>query len=160
MAENVFHSGAEIVYAGFWRRVTAAILDQIVLTVGRAFCYGILYVMVYAALYLFDIKDNHQMIFYVLGGCIFFLDIWLTWIYFALMESSSLQGTLGKLALGVRVFHKADKRALTFEEATVRYFAKIISRATLLIGYILCAFSSKKQALHDFVGKSVLVVSR
>ena len=161
MAENVFHSGAEIIYAGFWRRLTATILDQIVLTVGRAFIFGILGLIVYAGVYLFEVKEHHhEIIKQIFGGCALLLNIWLTWIYFALMESSSLQGTLGKLALGVRVFHKADKRALTFEEATVRYFAKIISRATLLIGYILCAFSSKKQALHDFVGKSVLVVSR
>ncbi len=150
----------DVIYAGFWRRLVAAILDQIILAVGRALCYGILGLIVYATLYLFDIKENHVLVFAIFGGCIFLLNIWLTWIYFALMESSSLQGTLGKLALGVRVFHKTDKRALTFEEATVRYFAKILSRITFLIGYILAAFSSKKQALHDFVGKSVLIVTR
>lgn len=151
---------SETIYAGFWRRLTAAILDQVVLAVARAFIYGILGLILYASIYLFEIKENHILIYAVFGGCIFLMNIWLTWIYFALMESSSLQGTLGKLALGVRVFHSTDQRALTFEEATKRYFAKILSRWTLLIGYILCAFSSKKQALHDFVGNSVLVVSR
>ena len=74
------------------------------------------------------------------------------------MESSSLKGTLGKLALGIRVYHRDQTRALTFEEATVRYFSKILSRMTLMVGYIMCAFSSRKQSLHDFVAKSVLVV--
>ena len=145
-------------YAGFWRSLVAAVLDQIVLTVGRTFVYGALALMVYAALYLFDIKDHHTLVFAITGGFLWFLDIWLTWIYFALMESSSLQGTLGKLALGIRVYHRDESRALTFEEATVRYFAKILSRMTILIGYILCAFSSRKQGLHDFVARSVLVV--
>jgi uncharacterized RDD family membrane protein YckC len=145
-------------YAGFWRRLVAAILDQIVLTVGRAFVYGAIVLMVYAGLYLFEIKDQHTLIFAITGGCLWFLDIWLTWIYFALMESSSLKGTLGKLALGIRVYHRDQTRALTFEEATVRYFSKIISRMTLMVGYIMCAFSSRKQSLHDFVAKSVLVV--
>jgi|JI10StandDraft_1071094.scaffolds.fasta_scaffold124152_3 uncharacterized RDD family membrane protein YckC len=151
---------SETIYAGFWRRLTAAILDQVVLAVARAFIYGILGLILYASIYLFEIKENHILIYAVFGGCIFLMNIWLTWIYFALMESSSLQGTLGKLALGVRVFHNTDQRALTFEEATKRYFAKILSRWTLLIGYILCAFSSKKQALHDFIGNSVLVIGR
>lgn len=151
---------SDSIYAGFWRRLVAAILDQIILTVGRALLYGILGLIVYAILYLFDIKDHHTLIFGIFGACIFLINIWLTWIYYALMESSSLQGTLGKLALGIRVYHKTDKRGLTYEEATVRYFSKILSRMTLLIGYILCAFSSRKQALHDFIGNSVLLVSR
>lgn len=145
-------------YAGFWRRLVAALLDQIVLTVGRAFIYGALALIVYAGLYLFEVRDHQTLAFAITGGFLWFLDIWLTWIYYALMESSTLQGTLGKLALGIRVYHRDQTRALTFEEATVRYFAKILSRLTLMIGYILCAFSSRKQALHDFVGRSVLVV--
>jgi uncharacterized RDD family membrane protein YckC len=145
-------------YAGFWRRLVAAILDQIVLTVGRAFIYGALGLIVYATLYLFEAQAHNMIAFAITGGCLFFLDICLTWIYFALMESSTLQGSLGKLALGIRVYHRDEKRALTFEEATVRYFAKILSRMTFMIGYIMSAFSSRKQALHDFVGRSVLVV--
>ncbi len=145
-------------YAGFWRRLVAAVLDQIVLTVGRAFVYGAIALIVYAGLYLFEVREQQTLAFAITGGCLWFLDIWLTWIYYALMESSSLQGTLGKLALGIRVYHRDQNRALTFEEATVRYFAKILSRFTIMIGYILCAFSSRKQALHDFVGRSVLVV--
>jgi uncharacterized RDD family membrane protein YckC len=147
------------VYAGFWRRLVAAILDQVILTVGRVFVYGALGLIVYAVIHFAELRDYQVLIFSILGGCLFFLDIWLTWIYFALLESSYYQGTPGKLALGIRVWHK-EKRALTFEEATVRYFAKILSRLTLLIGYILCAFSSRKQALHDFVASSVLVVQR
>ncbi|MBV6493214.1 MAG: hypothetical protein LDLANPLL_01229 [Turneriella sp.] len=149
----------ETVYGGFWRRLIAAILDQIILLLCRTFVFGVLALILYANLYLFEVKTNLILIYGVFGVLIFILNIWLTWIYYALMESSSLQGTLGKLALGVRVFH-VDKRALTFEEATKRYFAKILSRYILLIGYILCAFSSKKQAMHDFIANSVVIVGR
>jgi len=149
----------EIVYAGFWRRLVAAILDQIVLVVGRAFVYGALGLMLYAILYLIEIRNNHDAIFRVFAAALSVIDLWLTWIYFAMMESSSLRGTLGKLALGIRVNHR-DGGQLTFEQATVRYFAKIISAITLLVGFILAGFSSKKQALHDFIGRSVLTVGR
>lgn len=150
---------SETIYAGFWRRLVAAVLDQIILLVGRGVIYGIITLIVYAVLYLFDIKQFTIPVIAILAGCIFFLDIWMTWIYFALMESSSMMGSLGKLAMGIRVCGM-DKRQLTFEEATVRYFAKLVSRLTLMIGYLLAAFSSKKQALHDFIGKSVVVVNR
>jgi uncharacterized RDD family membrane protein YckC len=150
---------SEPLYAGFWRRLVAAVLDQIILLVGRAFIYGALILMVYAMIHFAEVQHLQIVIFSILGVCLFFVDIWLTWIYFALLESSSYQGTPGKLAMGIRVWHK-EKRALTFEEATVRYFAKILSRMTIMIGYILCAFSSRKQALHDFVAGSVLVVQR
>lgn len=149
----------ERIYAGFWRRLIAVILDQIILIVARFFIYGALGLMVYAMLYLFDVRDHHTLIFSIGGGVLTLVDMWLTWIYFAMMESSSLQGSLGKLALGIRVYH-VDNRPLKFEEATVRYFAKILSAASLSVGYLLAAFSSKKQALHDFVAHAVLVVER
>jgi uncharacterized RDD family membrane protein YckC len=151
---------SEVQYAGFWRRFFAAILDHIILIVAGGIIYGAIGLVVYASLYLFEVRENHSLIFLIFGGCMALLNLWLTWIYYALMESSGMQGTLGKLALGIRVFHAKERRALTFEEATVRYFAKIISRFTLLVGYIMCAFSSRKQSLHDFVAKGVLVVGR
>lgn len=145
------------VYAGFWRRLVAAILDQVILTVGRALVYGALALLVYSVIQFAEMRSYEVPIFSVLGGLLVVLDIWLTWIFFALMESSGYQATPGKLALGIRVWHR-DNRPLTFEEATVRYFAKILSRITLFIGYMLCAFSSRKQALHDFIARAVLVV--
>lgn len=149
----------EPLYAGFWRRLVAAILDQIVLTVGRALIFGAMGGILYALLHLFEAQYNALAVFSVFGGIVLLLNFWLTWIYFALFESASLQGTPGKLALGIRVAHK-ENRPLTFEEATVRYFSKILSRITILIGYIMCAFSSRKQALHDFIARAVLTVDR
>lgn len=146
------------VYAGFWRRFVAALLDEVILTVGRVFIYGAMGLILYAIIHFAEMKDRQTIAFAIFGTCVFFLDIWLTWIYFALLEST-YQGTPGKLALGIRVWHQ-DRRPLTFEEATVRYFAKILSRLTLLVGYILCAFSSKKQALHDFIARSILIIER
>jgi uncharacterized RDD family membrane protein YckC len=80
------------------------------------------------------------------------------WLYHALMECSKNQGTLGKMALGLRVTD-LDGRRINFGRATGRYFAKIISYMTLMIGFIMAAFTSKKQALHDFVG-GTLVLSK
>ena len=77
------------------------------------------------------------------------------WLYFAIMESSAKQGTLGKMAVGLVVTDKRGKR-LTFGRATGRYFAKWISGKILIIGYIMAAFTEKKQALHDIIAGTMV----
>lgn len=72
------------------------------------------------------------------------------WLYFALMESSFRQGTIGKIALGLRVTDLNGER-ISFLRATGRYFGKILSGMILMIGYLMAAFTDKKQALHDLL---------
>jgi len=74
------------------------------------------------------------------------------------MESSELQATLGKMALGICVTDKYGNR-ISFGRATGRHFAKIISSLTLGIGYLAAAFTEKKQALHDIIA-GCLVLKR
>ena len=80
------------------------------------------------------------------------------WLYHALMESSSQQGTLGKMALGIKVTDLNGNR-ITFGRATGRYFSKIISSLTMGVGYIMAGFTQQKQALHDIIA-GCLVVNR
>jgi uncharacterized RDD family membrane protein YckC len=80
------------------------------------------------------------------------------WLYFALMESSEKQATLGKQALGIQVTG-LDGERITFGRATGRHFAKWLSSITLGIGYIMAAFTERKQCLHDMVA-NCLVVNR
>ncbi len=157
MSENPVPPNAAPHYAGFWRRFVAALLDQIILLVGRAFVYGAIGLIIYAMLFVLDARSQADLVLRIYAGILALLDFWITWIYFAGMESSSLQGSLGKLAVGIRVC-SADLQRITFEQATARYFSKILSSLTIGVGYLLCAYSSKKQALHDFVAKTVLIV--
>ena len=64
------------------------------------------------------------------------------------MESSPLQATIGKLAVGIYVTDMEGKR-VSFGKATGRYFAKIISAVILFIGFFMAGFTDKRQALHD-----------
>jgi uncharacterized RDD family membrane protein YckC len=80
-------------------------------------------------------------------------------VYFALMESSSRQATLGKMALGIVVTDMDGKR-ISFGRAVGRNLGKIISSIILLIGYFMIAFTQKKQGLHDIVTKCLVVVKR
>ncbi|MCR9142204.1 MAG: RDD family protein [bacterium] len=82
--------------------------------------------------------------------------LWVGWLYFALMESSENSATLGKMALNIVVSDRFGRR-ITFERATGRYFAKIISGFTFGVGYLMAAFSSRKQALHDIIAGCLLL---
>lgn len=94
----------------------------------------------------------------VLLGMGYILGLILHWIYFAGMESSNTQGTLGKMALGIKVTDLKGSK-IDFGKATGRYFGKIISALIHLIGYIMVAFTQKKQGLHDIMA-GCLVVNR
>jgi uncharacterized RDD family membrane protein YckC len=56
----------------------------------------------------------------------------LSWLYFALTESSAKQASLGKLALGLMVTDLNGGR-LRFQQATLRFLLKIVSLFVLLI---------------------------
>lgn len=78
------------------------------------------------------------------------------WLYHALMESSAKQATLGRMALGIRVTDLNGNR-IGFGRATGRYFAKILSALILGIGFLMAAFTAKKQALHDIPAGTLVV---
>jgi uncharacterized RDD family membrane protein YckC len=75
--------------------------------------------------------------------------------YFALMESSAKQATLGKMAVGIKVGDEQGQR-ISGLNAVGRWFAKIISYLILFIGFIMAAFDSRKQALHDKIASTVV----
>lgn len=82
---------------------------------------------------------------------------WLVgWLYHAWMESSSWQATLGKRLVGLRVTDMEGNR-ISFGRATGRYFGKLLSGFICSIGYIMAAFTEKKQALHDIMASTLVL---
>ncbi len=133
-------------YAGFWKRVAAAIIDNIVLTFAGLCIGGIAGVIYGLAVGSAGGADK-------LGNGIGLI---LGWLYFALMESSAQQATLGKMALGIKVTDLNGER-ISFARATGRHFSKIISAVLLLIGYLMVAFTERKQGLHDMIAGCLVV---
>lgn len=123
-------------YAGFWRRFAAYLVDTMVLIV--------LYVV--AAFIIEVIAPNAEDTSQFAGLSVFTLLI--TWLYFAQGESSRHMGTLGKRALSLSVVDESGQR-LGFGQATGRFFAKFLSSILFCIGYLMIAFTEKKQGLHD-----------
>ena len=84
------------------------------------------------------------------------LGLTLGMFYCASMESSSIQGTLGKMALGIKVTD-IEGNKIGFEKALNRYLGKGISAIILFYGFIMVAFTQKKQGLHDMMVGSLVV---
>jgi uncharacterized RDD family membrane protein YckC len=75
------------------------------------------------------------------------------WLYYALLESSQNQATLGKMVVGILVTDRAMQR-ITFTRATLRHFAKIISLLVFGIGFFCILYTKKRQGLHDYVART------
>ncbi len=145
-------------YAGFWLRVVAAIVDGIALWIVWWIVQAILPSQPFVQ-YLESLATPREVIVYAL----------LVWAYFAFQESSSVQATLGKRMLGIRVSTESGAR-LSLGAATIRtwpiYLPTVASLggtwlSTLvgLIAFIAClavAFAARKQGLHDKMAGAVL----
>ena len=63
---------------------------------------------------------------------------------------------MGKIALGIQVTDLQGNR-VSFGKALGRNVAKILSALILYIGFIMAAFTAKKQGLHDMIAGTLVV---
>ncbi len=134
-------------YGGFWIRVVAYIIDAIVLSVASGIVGALLGVNIFVSDWSnYDPTAN-------------LISLVISWLYFALLESSERGATVGKMAVGLRVV-TSDGRRLSFLNATGRYFAKFISAIILGIGFIMVAFTDKKRGLHDMIAGTLVIKVR
>ena len=77
------------------------------------------------------------------------------WIYSAFLESSRNQATLGKLAIGAAVTDMQGNR-ITFARGSLRFFGKVLCVLTLFIGFLLIAFTTYRQGLHDKIAGTLV----
>ena len=146
-----------VVYAGFWVRFLAFLIDNAVMGIGFVLILIPLIFLTGLGGFIGEIHPNEDMNdvgIFMLFGLLFLaatVSLLLTWLYHALMESSEWQATLGKKVLGLVVTDMAGRR-VSFGRATGRHFAKIITNMVpAFIGYIMAGFTERKQAMHDMI---------
>ena len=135
-------------YGGFWIRVLAYLIDAMILQ----FASSILALVGVGAVLGAGGTDT------VVGAGVigvYGLVLLLNWLYFAVMESSVWQGTLGKQALKLIVTDESGER-IGFGRATGRYFAKILSTMIFLVGFFMVGWTQRKQGLHDFLAGTLV----
>ena len=140
--------GGEVVYAGFWKRYAAYFLDSIVV--------GIINVPVSLVFNLIGAASGNESLALamsmvaMLGGFVIGIG------YYAGFHASRGGATLGKMAVGIKVV-RSDGERITFLRGVGRYFGFILSSLTLMIGFIMAAFTERKQALHDMLCDTLVV---
>jgi len=152
---------AAVSYAGFWKRFIAYLIDDLVLSAAGTAVFlliGALFGLSFLSLF----RDNAESLvpLIVAAAAAIMLSILaltiIGWMYYALMEASVTQATLGKMALGIKVTDLQGNR-ISFGKATGRYFGKIVSVMIFYIGFIMAGFTEKKQALHDIMAGCLVV---
>ena len=140
--------GGEVVYAGFWKRYAAYFLDS--------FVVGIINLPVSVVFNLIGASSGNESLALamsmvaMLGGFVIGIG------YYAGFHASRGGATLGKMAVGIKVV-RSDGERITFMRGVGRYFGFILSSLTLMIGFIMAAFTQPKQALHDLLCDTLVV---
>ena len=78
------------------------------------------------------------------------------WLYEAFMMSSEWQATVGKRVMSI-VVTDTDGKRMSFARATGRHFAKYVSALLLGTGFIIAAFTARRQALHDMIAETLVI---
>ena len=143
-------------YAGFWRRFAASLIDGLIIAPVSFVIQLAFGVSSLSGNLATQREEPGWLARYIIANA---LVIVLGWLYYAAMESSTRQATLGKMALGV-VVTDIDGRRVSFARATGRYFGKWLSSLILCIGFLMIAFTEKKQGLHDMMAKCLVVVKK
>jgi uncharacterized RDD family membrane protein YckC len=150
-----------VTYAGFWKRFAASLIDSIIMSAVTFLVLIPFLAMIGISAGVSSTMENSEaaagLIGLLVGAYLFAIFVMLIaqWLYFALMESSSRQATLGKMALGIIVTDMNGGK-VSFGKATGRYFGKIVS-SIMCIGYLMVAFTEKKQGLHDMMAGTLVV---
>lgn len=137
-------TSTETRYAGFLPRLAAVIVDGVILGVVNFALRGV----------FGDVGADPTV--GVTAGPASGLGAVISLAYFTVMEGGPWQATVGKRVLGLRVTD-TNGEPIGYGKAFVRNIAKIVSGVILLIGYIMAAFTARKQALHDMIAGTLVV---
>ena len=119
------------IYAGFWQRFLAGIIDSIILIVIEVI-----------------------LIFIPIIGWI--LSLFVTWLYFAIQHSSTKQATFGMRALDIKITNENHGK-IGFWRATGNFYLTVISALVVFIGFLMIAFTSRKQGFHNLISRTLCI---
>jgi uncharacterized RDD family membrane protein YckC len=130
-----YTSGASGPRAGFWQRFGAAFLDGLVL-------------LVPSIILLLIFKQ---------GAAYQGLSTLVSLAYFTYFEGGPSGQTVGKKALGIRVYDLRQGGPIGYGRGLLRQIGKYISAIVILLGYLWMLWDKEKQTWHDKIAGSVVV---
>jgi uncharacterized RDD family membrane protein YckC len=133
-------------YAGFWIRVLAYLVDQLIIFVAVmmvSFVIGIFFGLAAGG----RLGSDAQAI---LTGLVFIAELIIIVTYQMVSLSSRWQATPGKRVCGIHVI-RTDGRKIGPGLAIGRYLGMLLSAMILYVGLIMVAFTNQKKGLHDII---------
>lgn len=147
--------GGHVVDAGFWKRFAAYTIDGFLLGIaGYAIQLPLLMAIGFGA--GMSSKPDFGAGAVLMLILAYLIPIAMQMVYYAWFHSGERQATLGKRAIGIKVTGMQGER-ISFARGIGRYFAFLLSGFTIGIGYLLAAFTERKQALHDMIASTYVV---
>ena len=120
--------------ASFWQRLGALIVDSIVLWI-----VGI-------------------VLFVISRGAGYGLGTLISLGYYVYFEGGSTGQTLGKRALGIRVYDfEGSGGPIGYGRGFIRWLGKIVSAIPCLLGFFWVIWDKEKQGWHDKLARTVVV---
>ena len=147
-------ASAALRYAGFWRRLAAFAIDHLVVIAAFAitvFGVGVVYVLLSG-----DMERAVSRYLELSYVAVKPLSVVVIWLYYAILECGRHQATLGKRALSIKVTDLGGQR-ISFWRSFGRQAGKLLSTAILGLGFVMAAFTLRKQALHDLLARCLVV---
>jgi uncharacterized RDD family membrane protein YckC len=139
----------EYIYAGFWVRVAALLVDGLIIGLLNSV---ILFSALGATYYVADYQ-TFQSEHAILLVTILFVKL----AYFTFFTSSVWQATPGKKIVGIKVMN-TDGTRISFLKSLGRCtIGYMLSSIIFFVGYIMVAFTPKRTALHDKVFSTYVV---
>lgn len=141
-------------YAGFWKRVAAYLLDYIIVVIALFF----INIFIGLLMLLLGVHRTHGANGLVIMTALLKLIVPLgvAIFYYVWLESSVWQATLGKKIMSIKVTDMQGRR-ISFWHSFGRRLGFTLSSLTLGFGYLMCGWTKKKQCLHDMLAHCLVV---
>lgn len=147
-SEILLSDSNNLVYAGFWIRVGAALIDSILIVLLTWPILIGIYGMEYFESTSLIVGAWDFLVSWVLPAIV----VIIFWIYFS--------ATPGKMAIKAKIVDARTGAKPSTGQFVGRYFGYFVSTIPLMLGFIWVAFDKRKQGWHDKLAGTVVVAEK
>ncbi len=136
-------SMGEMIYAGFWIRLGAKLIDGIILLI-----VSFVMNMAFGAMILPTVTNPEDLQAVMVSTIIMSFLQWGINIAYTTWFVGKFASTPGKMVCGLKVVTPEGEK-VTYLRAFARCFGEFLSSIIFCIGYLMAAFDGEKRTLHD-----------
>lgn len=139
------NNGGDFHYMGFWKRVLASIIDNILLGVA---CLPLMFLLYQ----IIEKDETAELTYNLLSSVISIAVVLLFWQF--------KQSTPGKMIFSARIVDAQTYGKPSFGKLVIRYLGYIPSSLVFFLGFIWVAFDKQKRGWHDMMAGTLVVIPK